>query len=285
MNEPSAFKTMGVVNLTPDSFSDGGEVTSVEDLQKKVEFLRSHGTSIFDFGAESTAPASNSIDAKEEKDRFELLFEAFDSLKLHDATLSIDTYRPQTFLWAFSRLQKCGFKGELFWNDVSGVVDGETKDVLKELPDTGYILAHTNIPTKEDTSRHMDYVDDNLNTSSLVDKLKDGMLKLHWIGHKNIILDPCFGFSKTKEQNLMILARLNHILRAFEREASWVWGTSRKSMIQKLFETPDVFQWELVHLLSLRHIQALCPQSIFRVHDPRLTRAIKVFDEAMEMHL
>ena len=272
---------MGIVNLTPDSFSDGGEAYSVEGCCKKVEFLRSFGTDIFDFGAESTAPTCAPIDGAQERKRFDLLFECFDSLDLKKSTLSIDTYRPRTFSFVCEELLRRGLKGELIWNDVSGVLDEETLLTLKEYRGVHYVFSYTSIPTKAESPRHMDFIQKHMDTAPAV--LKEGFSKLSFMGRDNIIFDLCFGFSKTREQNYRLLAQVGTIVEASGVHMRWLWGLSRKSMFAKSFPgDKDFFQCELIHILALKRIKQYCPYPIFRVHDPRLIRTLEVFDNNLE---
>ncbi len=273
---------MGVINLTPDSFSDGGEINTVLDLKKKISYFKSMDIDIFDFGAQSTAPASQAISDDEELKRFDLFFECFLSLGLKEASVSIDTYRPVTFAKLYEFLKKQGHKGDVFWNDVSGVLDTETINLLKDCPDIKYVFTYTNIPKKESTPLHKNFIDHNVNKSSIIGKLKEGLIKLSFFTEKKIIFDLGFGFSKTQEQNYDLFKNIKNVLQAFDQKSSWLWGLSRKSFLHKLFDDDkDFFQSELMHILALNEIKKYSRNSIIRVHDPRITRVFKLFENKM----
>ena len=273
-------QTMGIINLTPDSFSDGGQISTCTDLAKKIKFLKCFGVDIFDFGAQSTAPNSQAVTADEELKRFDLFQASFSSLDLKHFSISIDTYRPAVFAKLYDFLKSKGHMGDIYWNDVSGVLDNETILLLKEKKDIKYILTYTNIPQKEDTVDHTHFIDRHMNTFSVIEKLKEGPLRLSFLPSKNIFLDFGFGFSKTREQNYDLLRNLQKILRVFDQETTWVWGLSRKSLFQKLVEDDqDFFQSELLHILALNGIKHSCHHSIFRVHDPRITQTLAVYSD------
>ena len=238
---------MGIINLTPDSFSDGGEMTTVSDLQEKISYFKSFGVDIFDFGTQSTAPTSKAVTGDEELKRFHLFTECFSSLDLKNESVSIDTYRPTTFIKLYEFLKQQGHVGEIFWNDVSGVLDNETISLLKNYPDIKYIFTYTNIPKKDKTPLHKDFIDHNLDTFSIIGKFKEGLLKLSFLPEGNMIFDLGFGFSKTLEQNHEIFKNLRNILRAFDRESFWLWGLSRKSFFHKLFDDDKNFFSKRTH--------------------------------------
>ena len=275
-------RTVGIVNLTPDSFSDGAEASTPGRLRKKIAFLRAYGSGIFDFGAQSTAPGADAIDRVEEMRRFGLLFECFSSLGLEGAALSIDTYRPSTFASVREELGRLGFRGKLIWNDISGVLDAETMELLGDIPGIGYVLCATDVPSKREAPLHRDFCPDRFDPFDLVSKLKGGLIKLSSIGFEDVILDAAFGFSKTPEQSMALLRGASCLVGAFDRETRWMWGLSRKSMFRSLVGgESDFFRCELMHLLSLAHIAKFCRRGFFRVHDPRVSQALGLFGRAL----
>ena len=266
---------MGVVNLTPDSFSDGGEAATAGRMRAKVASLLSLGIDMIDFGAQSTAPGNRSVGMDGELARLELLFGEFPGLGLDGLEVSIDTFRPTTFAQAHERLRGMGFAGPLVWNDVSGVVDDETVGLLRDLPDVRYVLAHTFVRSKPETPRHVEFTRPTLDVQAVADRLGEGVAKLSWMADR-VILDPAFGFSKTGEQGFMLLSGLGRLLGAFGPATEWLFGLSRKSMLQRLFpDDAGFFQSELAHVLVLDRIASLRPRAVFRVHDPRVVRALE----------
>lgn len=279
MRTQAPFETMGIVNLTPDSFSDGGEVSSAKTLGEKIAFLRRHGVSTIDVGGHSTAPGRGSIPENQELERFDLFFECFDSLHFGGLALSLDTYRPRVFGLLYEKLLTLGFKGPVIWNDVSGVLDQETLALLGEYPEVSYIFTYTNIPSKEETPAHGDFIrKDGVDLSRVVGALKEASLKLSFKSSDQLIFDLGFGFSKDMEQNWALLAQVPSVLRAFEGRSRWCFGLSRKSMFSRIFPRDgDFFSVELIHLLSLEHILSRAERPIFRLHDPRLTQVLAIF--------
>ena len=279
MNE---FETMGIINLTPDSFSDGGEVDSKLKLINTIENFKRFNVEIYDFGAESTAPQSNPIDGQEEIKRFNLLLENFESLDFTRNKISIDTYRLETFKNIYNSLRGKSYNNEIIWNDVSGIVNSEKIEALKSFENVSYVLSHNLSPSIEETSNHMNYVDDNLDVFSVIGKLKEGLIKLSFFDQSKIIIDLCFGFSKNMDQNYMLLKNVRKIVNTFDREQRWLWGLSRKSMFSKLYENEkedSYFQSDIMQTLAINEISKATKNSIFRVHDPRVTNAIKNYGE------
>ena len=116
---------------------------------------------------------------------------------------------------------------DLIWNDVSGKFDHFVKDFLSYSPNFNYVYCHNLAPQRELSGRHMDYVDSTLN----LEKLRD-----YFGGFKipQVIFDPCLGFSKTYEQNWMILENLGE-LQKMVKHPRWLIGFSRKSFLRKKF--------------------------------------------------
>lgn len=268
------FRTMGVVNLTPDSFSDGGLAATPGGMRARVASLLSLGVDLLDFGAQSTAPGSRPVGADAELERFEVLLGEFPDLALGGAGISIDTFRPGTFSHVHERLRNMGFRGVMMWNDVSGVVDDDTVHLLRALPEVRYVLAHTLVPTKTETPRHPEFAGPSLDAGAVVARLREGASRLAWMPAR-LLLDPAFGFSKTPEQSLGLLRDLGSVLRPFGPGAEWVFGLSRKSVLRALFpDDRDLFGCELAHVLALDRVLSLRPRAVLRVHDPRVVLAL-----------
>jgi dihydropteroate synthase len=223
VNKPKLIlKRLGVMNVTPNSFSDGGENSSLENFKRKLEeFSSLEG---IDLGAESTAPANQSISWRVEWDRLKLYLPV---LKNFSGPISIDTYHPETIEEILRFYQDNGLTQELIWNDVSGKFDHFARDFLSFSPDFRYVYCHNLAPTRELTGQHMDFVDTDLSLESLRDYF--GGFKI-----PRIIFDPCLGFSKTYEQNWFLLENF-HRLQEITGHDQWLLGLSRKSFLRKKF--------------------------------------------------
>lgn len=212
---------MGVINLTPDSFSDGGEVTA-ETIQKKIqEFGR---VDAIDIGAESTAPMNHAISWETEWER---LLPYLPAIKNFRGTLSFDTYHQETIEALLKYYQDEKLTQDFIWNDVSGKFDGFVKDFLSLSENFSYIFCHNLAPERELTSQHNEYLDPHLSIESLKDYFYPRK-------HSQVIFDPCLGFSKTYEQNWMIIENFRK-LQDLVGHNRWLLGFSRKSFLRKKF--------------------------------------------------
>jgi dihydropteroate synthase len=215
---------MGVMNLTPNSFSDGGELTSPEKIQQK---LKSFGSvHALDVGAESTAPMNSSITWEEEWQRWQLFLPFLSQLK---CTLSVDTYHPETIFQLVKHWKDLRIPQQLFWNDVSGKFDEFVRDFLKEGKRFEYVLCHNRAPTRELAGKHMDFV--GKEDGHLEEELMD-FFGPH--SQDRVIFDPCLGFSKTYDENWYILNHFGKFQKLIKHE-HWLLGFSRKSFLRKKF--------------------------------------------------
>ena len=217
---------MGVINITPNSFSDGDLYTTVDSVKERINFLYDT-TDIFDFGAESTAPFNPKISLEEELCRFEeLLIRPFNELRLENKEITIDTYKPEVIDYLLRELPV-----EFIWNDVSGVVDDETLRLLHD-NHLSYILSHTNVPIKESTNDHMNFLYEG-DMESFYQGLKTKLNKnLAILKDINVIVDVCFGFSKTREQNLWLLDNFSRVVKDFNHHELLL-GISKKSFLRE----------------------------------------------------
>lgn len=263
----SKFKFMGVVNITPNSFSDGGVVSTPSLVLEKVREHYSNGASSFDFGAESTAPSNKPITIDEELKRFEeLLYPVVREIAKLRKPISIDTYKPEVFKKVAKYIYSKDPSAELIWNDVSGSVDDELVKVLEGFPEVNYVFSHNLAPKRSLTSRHMEYQSPRLD---LEDFFKVNLKELKF--HENIILDPCFGFSKNFEQNWELIKFMPDLASYIKKP--WLLGVSRKSFFKALtdeFEPKnDLSYREQLHSLVLSYWASKLPQGSYfiRLHD------------------
>ena len=269
----SPWKTMGAINITPDSFSDGGQFNTPVSFRQRLNHLVSSGTDYIDIGGQSTAPSSTSISAEEEMDRFKtILFPC--AGELENLALSIDTYRPQTFLLLAKELGR-----QLIWNDVSGVVDGETIAILKDSSPRAYILTHNFVPSKEDTPRHNSYLRPQLALEEMVSYFRDNIEKLKGtLRAEQIWLDPGFGFAKTAKQNWSLVKKMPSLMDEF-RDYNFVLGISRKRFLREVIKENSMEGSEYLQALIYRDWMKslLAKEIIVRTHTPAMVKICRQY--------
>lgn len=266
---------MGVVNLTPNSFSDGGVFNDPSKVFQQIKYLLESGVEIIDLGAESTAPFNDPIRKDEELSRFNELFFKIEKLsELRGVSISIDSYNPSVFEKLAARLLGLFPESKIIWNDVSGVYDLETERILEKFPKIKYVYSHNFSPKREETSNHMDYVK-NITGPELLNEIKlafSQVLKKQFSGR--IILDPAFGFSKNHEQNIFLLENIEKLIHQFPEGQSFLIGISRKSFLQGLTglsgRSEKIVASEKKHISYLRKImdKNVKGSLIFRIHGP-----------------
>lgn len=226
---------MGVINITPNSFSDGGKYNDFNSLVKSFKDMLTWAD-VIDIGAESTAPFNDSIDALKELTRFEkYLFPLLAKLPDPKITLSIDTYRPEVFYEVYLVVKHYWPKTKLILNDVSGKIDDDLVDLLgmSEL-DFDYVYSHNLCPSRDLTSNHMDYCSDDDSIEFLrlvVQYFRNGLEVLKPL-NRRVWVDPCFGFSKTRKQNHILLKNFKTFLLQLPWEVPIIYGVSRKSFLR-----------------------------------------------------
>ncbi len=275
------FNIMGVVNITPDSFSDGGKLADKHKVFSHVQNLKNNSVRFFDFGAESTAPYNEAISEDEELKRFDdLFFSWLEDFDTTDCVLSFDTYRPSVFEKLYHKTKSIRPSVKIIWNDVSGVLEDELIDVLNRCPEAFYIYSHSNVPTRNKTSHHMNYVVDCL-ADEIVAEVETYFLEAIPLFEKHnlidrVIFDPCFGFSKTLEQNLFLLKNFSFLAHGVLANYPWLIGISKKSFLRKssldLPGMSDFDQAEFFHYSLIKKWMNACDFSslIFRLHDPNI---------------
>ncbi len=243
-------KVMGIINVTPDSFYDGGKTISEKEILKQAEKMLSEGATFLDVGGYSTRRGAEEILATEEIRR---VAEAIESIlkRFPEALISVDTFRSEVAIKAVEA-------GAAIVNDVSGgTLDAEMYQTVAKLK-VPYVLMHMR-GTPKTMAKQTDY------KNVTVAVLKDLSIKIahaRAAGIIDIIADPGFGFAKTREQsfeimnNLQLFQNLNVPILA---------GISRKSMIYKTLETSA--ENALNGTTSLNTVALLKGASILRVHD------------------
>ncbi|AEA33519.1 dihydropteroate synthase [Hippea maritima] len=253
---------MGILNVTPDSFSDGGEFNSLDAALKRTEQLIQEGADIIDVGGESTRPGSEFVSLDEELRRVVPVVEAIK--ERFDVLVSVDTYKSKVAEEVLNR-------GVEIINDISGLdFDDKLLDVLSN-SDCGIVEMHIK-GTPKDMQKNPTY--EHL-LGEINDKFEEILSKLKSsnVDEQRVVLDPGIGFGKRFEDNLSIL---NHI------ESFKVWGrpiligTSRKSFIGAVLGI-DNPQDRLFGTVASNVAAFIRGASIFRVHD------VKAHKEALRI--
>ena len=252
LSEPSI---MGILNVTPDSFSDGGKFNSEKNALLRVEKMISDGAEIIDIGPQSTRPKAELLTAKEEISRLNGIISQIKK-RFPETLISLDTFYSETVKYGFD-------EGIDIINDISAGMYDEKMFETAAHTDLPYILMHVN-PTYE--SMHEQKVPNDI-LLSLNYYFSEKVEKLRSLGVKDIILDPGFGFGKSVAQQHQLLDELQHI--SFSVFPLLV-GISRKSFIYKpLGKQPlDITEeTQKLHLKALKN-----GANILRVHDVAETK-------------
>ena len=229
-------KAMGVMNITPNSFSDGIESPNLIIFKNKLNEINSWAN-IIDVGAESTAPFNDAINSSTEIERFQKYFiPLLKDIPQKDLYISIDTYKIKTFEFVAKEILKILPQARLIFNDVSGCLDDELLNFLRNSPlNFDYVLCHNLSPIRSETSNHINYMM-NSHGPELFDEMivffEESFEKLKDI-KRRIIIDPCYGFSKDREQNQYLVKKFPDIVKSLsEYSSDFVFGISRKSFMR-----------------------------------------------------
>ncbi len=213
---------MAILNITPDSFSDGGAFLAVDDALRQAERLISEGADIIDIGGESTRPGSKRVAVEVEIGRVVPVIESIS--KRFDVAISIDTSKSVVAAGAMDA-------GAEIINDISGLrFDAEIADVAAGT-NAGLVLMHS--CGDFETMHSKPPVDDIFAEVSADLKRSVNAAKATGVADANIVLDVGIGFGKTLEQNLELIAKLDRLISEFA-EFPILMGTSRKSFIGKI---------------------------------------------------
>lgn len=250
---------MGILNVTPDSFSDGGRWNTAEKAQSHTREMTDAGADIIDVGAESTRPGGQPLTAEEEIERMKIFLPVV--LRESRVPVSVDTYHWKTADYALHA-------GAHMMNDIWGLQydHGEMAEVAgcHQVP---VIVMHN----KADTNYNGDVIEE---MKIFFDKSLDIALQAG-VKEENIILDPGIGFGKDGNQNMEVLRRLDELVRAFP--CPWLLGVSRKRFIGAILDLPAGERDEGTGAAGLWGINKGC--SILRVHNVSMAvRMAKVWD-------
>ena len=247
LNRP---KIMGVLNITPDSFYDGGRYKSDQSVLEQVEKMLNQGASIIDVGAYSSRPEADPVSEDEELRRItpivKLLLKHFTN-----SILSIDTFRAKV-------AKACIETGASLINDISaGHLDPSMIETVGQLQ-VPYIMMH--MRGTPQTMSQMTSYDHLVKDIYFYFTERLTVARKHHI--KDIIIDPGFGFSKTLEQNYELLQALEHFK---SLDVPILAGVSRKSMIYRVLDTTA--KEALNGTTALNMMALIKGSSLLRVHD------------------
>lgn len=243
-------RVMGVLNLTPDSFYDGGKYKSDKEILTQAEKMLDEGATFIDIGGYSSRPGASDVSLEEERSRLipalKLILKEFDR-----ALVSVDTFRSQI-------AQESIESGAAMINDISaGYMDPEMFSTIARLQ-VPYVIMHMR-GTPQNMQDNLTY--DNL-LKDIIYYFSERVFELRALGVNDIIIDPGYGFSKTMDQNYELLGK-SELLRHLELPI--LTGISRKSMLYKLIGTGP--EGALAATVAAHTIALLKGTSILRAHD------------------
>lgn len=249
-------KIWGILNITPDSFSDGGKYFSIESALKHAQGLIDLGADVIDIGAESTRPRAKAVSFEEEWSRLKDILPLIKEIK-KDALISLDTTKGEIVKKAINYID--------IINDVSGFSDPVMLDIVKDsgLPT---VLMH-NLGVPADPSKTLP---EELNIMEEISKWFAE--KLEKLQTANLILDPGIGFGKTASQSLEILKNISDL---HKFNLPILVGHSRKSYLKLL----DIDDKDTATAIISVHLAQKQVQHI-RVHNVALNREfLEVYDK------
>jgi dihydropteroate synthase len=250
---------MGILNATPDSFSDGGRFNQLEYAVERVKEMVNHGADIIDIGGESTRPGHAAVSAEEELERVIPIIKAV--AQEVQVPISIDTYKAEVAKAAIEA-------GAHIINDVWGGKADPDMAVVAAKYQVPIILMHNR--TNRD---YQVYFRDCLN--DLYESI--AMMKTAGVKDENIILDPGIGFAKDLQQNIQMMRELDSLVAL---GYPVLLATSRKSMIGQVLDLPVSERVEGTGATVCYGIQKGC--HMVRVHDVlQISRMAKMMDALM----
>ena len=243
-------KVMGILNITPNSFFDGGMYKNESEVLSRVEKMISEGATFIDVGAYSSKPSAEFVSEKEEIER---IIPIVDSIIKHfpNALLSIDTFRSEV-------AKACIESGAAIINDISaGLLDDKMLETIAKYK-TPYIMMHMK-GTPQTMQKFIQYDDI---VKEILFYFSERIAAARHLGINDLIVDPGFGFAKTTEQNYEVFKKMD-LFELFELPV--LIGVSRKSMIYKTlnFSAEEALNGTTV----LNAIALTKGANILRVHD------------------
>lgn len=250
LNISKQIQVMGVVNVTPDSFSDGGQFDTIEKAFQHARQIIADGVDILDIGGESTRPGSQAVGEHEELERTIPLIHAI--REVSDIPISIDTNKTVV-------MQQAMEAGASIINSIDALRQENALAVAAEL-DVPVCMMHMQ-GSPETMQQEPHYDDVVLEVKAFLQERIDAALAAG-IARHNIIVDPGFGFGKNLQHNLQLLKALPELK---SLGVSILVGLSRKRMIGRILDKP--VDQRLYGSLSVAVISAMQGADIIRVHD------------------
>lgn len=243
-------KIMGIINVTPDSFYDGGNTTVLRDVIAQAEKMVQHGATFLDIGGYSSRPGAKDVTEEEELKRVIPVIKAL-AREFPDTHLSVDTFRSAV-------AEKAVAAGATMVNDISGgMLDAEMLQTVAKL-EVPYILMHM-----KGTPKTMSSLAEYKNvTKEVLYYFSERIALARKAGINDIIADPGFGFAKTRAHNFEILKHLE-LFKALDTPL--LIGISRKSLIYKTLDTTPEGALNGTTVLNALALQK--GANILRVHD------------------
>lgn len=247
---------MGILNITPDSFSDGGKYNALDIAVNRAIKMVEEGADIIDIGGESTRPGAKRVSTEEELFRVIPVIQAISNVV--DVPISIDTYKKEVAKQAIEA-------GATIINDIWGA---------KAEPEIAEVAADYKVPIILSHNRKSQQYEDLI--KDIIADLEDSIAICDKVGveKKQIILDPGIGFAKTYKQNLEVMQNLDKIV---ERGYPVLLGTSRKSMIGQTLDLHPEERLEGTQATVCYGMMKGC--QMMRVHDIlQISRTVKMMD-------
>lgn len=256
-------KVMGILNITPNSFFDGGKYKDENELLKRVEKMLNEGADFIDIGAYSSRPNAEFVSEQEEISR---IIPVVDLLQKHfpETLLSIDTFRAEV-------AKVCVENGAAIINDISaGMLDDKMLETIAKLQ-VPYIMMH--MKGTPQTMQELTHYEDII--KEMLFYFSERIAAARALGINDLIVDPGFGFAKTLEQNYAVMQKLE----LFQMlELPLLVGISRKSMIYKTLETNA--EMALNGTTVLNTIALTKGAKILRVHDVKeAVECVRLFNK------
>ncbi len=248
-------QVMGIVNMTPDSFSDGGNYNNLDDAMRRVDSMIQSGATFIDVGGESTRPGAAEVSVEEELDRVIPLVEKI--ARYFDVWISVDTSKPQV-------MTESAKAGAHLINDIRALTEPGAIEAAAKAQLPVCIMHMQGDPKTMQNAPHYQqdiYQEvDQFFTQHINRCVNAG------IAREKIILDPGFGFGKNLQHNYRLLAKLNNF---HHFGLPLLVGMSRKSMIGQVLNVAP--QERMIGSVSCAVIAAMQGAQIIRVHDVKET--------------
>ncbi|MGK0188785.1 MAG: dihydropteroate synthase [Verrucomicrobiales bacterium] len=246
---------MGILNVTPDSFSDGGQFSQMESAQLHAQAMIAAGADIIDIGGESTRPGAQPVSEKHELERVLPVITATAAFRRDsNVMISIDTSKARVAEEALAA-------GADIINDVTGLRGDPHMLDVAAASDAGLVIMH--MKGQPRTMQAAPHYQDVIDEVATFFRERESAAAAAGIDRARILFDPGIGFGKALEHNLQLLQRLDCIAPA---QRPLLLGVSRKSFIGKVLGTPEMADryWATVALTSFAREKGA---RVFRVHD------------------